>query len=235
MLVAAAIALAAAAGSFAGHDSHIGQADAGHLAAALAVGILASVVPFLLYNAAIARVTATAAGLTLSLVPLFGTLASLLLLGGSLGDVLGPGRAILVLALVPLAALALAQTASAAAAVGPGRPTFFRTPSGNIRCAFFGPSPASVRCDITKTDNAPRPRPASCEFDYGMSYGMRARSRAHRLCVSDSVAGPHARVLRYGHSISRHGIRCSSRKAHLRCVNRRHHGFTLSRAAQTLF
>ena len=41
-------------------------------------------IPFLLYNAAIARVTATAAGLTLSLVPLFGTLASLLLLGEAL-------------------------------------------------------------------------------------------------------------------------------------------------------
>src|SRR5689334_12779963 len=34
MLVAAAIALAAAAGSFAGHHSHLGQADTGHLAAA---------------------------------------------------------------------------------------------------------------------------------------------------------------------------------------------------------
>jgi threonine/homoserine efflux transporter RhtA len=58
----------------------IGQADAGHLAATRLVGILARVVPFLIYNAVVARVTATSAELTLSLVPLFGTLASLLLL-----------------------------------------------------------------------------------------------------------------------------------------------------------
>jgi drug/metabolite transporter (DMT)-like permease len=104
MLVAAAIALAAAAGSFAGHHSHIADADAGHLAAALAVGILASVVPFVLYNAAIARVTATAAGLTLTLVPLFGTLASLLLLGEPLGGIQLAGGACVI------AAAALAAT-----------------------------------------------------------------------------------------------------------------------------
>jgi drug/metabolite transporter (DMT)-like permease len=105
MLVAAAIALAAAAGSFAGHHSHLGHVDAGHLGAALAVGILASVVPFVLYNAAIVRVTATAAGLTLTLVPLFGTLASLLLLGERLTTVQLAGGAFV------LAAAALAATA----------------------------------------------------------------------------------------------------------------------------
>jgi drug/metabolite transporter (DMT)-like permease len=109
MLVAAAIALAAAAGSFAGHHSHIGQADAGHLAAALLVGILASVVPFLIYNAVIARVTATSAGLTLSLVPLFGTLASLLLLDEGLSVVQLAGGAFVV------AAAALAATGEAVA------------------------------------------------------------------------------------------------------------------------
>ena len=104
LLVAAAIALAAAAGSVAGHHSRLGHADAGHLVAALGVGILASVVPFLLYNAAIARVTATAAGLTLTLVPLFGTLASLLLLDERLMPIQLAGGACV------LAAAALAAT-----------------------------------------------------------------------------------------------------------------------------
>jgi drug/metabolite transporter (DMT)-like permease len=108
MLVSAAIALAVAAGSFAGHHSHIGQADGGHLLAAFAVGILASVVPFLLYNAAIARVTATRAGLTLSLVPLFGTVGSLLLLGEALSAVQLAGGACVI------AAAALAATGEAA-------------------------------------------------------------------------------------------------------------------------
>jgi drug/metabolite transporter (DMT)-like permease len=105
MLVAAAIALAAAAGTLAGHHSRLGQADAGHLAAALGVGILASVVPFVLYNAAIARVTATAAGLTLTLVPLFGTLAALVLLDEGLTGVQLAGGACVV------AAAGLAATA----------------------------------------------------------------------------------------------------------------------------
>jgi drug/metabolite transporter (DMT)-like permease len=106
MLVAAAMAVAAAAGNAAGHHSHLAHADAGHLAAALAVGILASVVPFVLYNAAITRVTATAAGLTTSLVPLFGTLASLVFLGEQLSGVQLAGGACVV------AAAALAATSS---------------------------------------------------------------------------------------------------------------------------
>jgi drug/metabolite transporter (DMT)-like permease len=109
MLVAAAIALAALAGGIAGHHSHLGQADARHLAAALGVGILASVVPFLLYNAAIVRVTATAAGLTLSLVPLFGALASVALLGEGLAAVQLAGGACVV------AAAAIAATGEALA------------------------------------------------------------------------------------------------------------------------
>jgi drug/metabolite transporter (DMT)-like permease len=98
MLVAAAIGLAVGAGAAAGHHSHLGHADAGHLLAALTVGLLASVIPFLLYNAAIARVTATAAGLVLTLVPLFGTVASLVLLGERLGTVQLAGGAFVVLA-----------------------------------------------------------------------------------------------------------------------------------------
>jgi hypothetical protein len=113
--------------------------------------------------------------------------------------------------------------------------TFFRTPSKNIDCAFFGPKGASVRCDIRETDNAPKPRPKSCEFDYGNSYGVTRKGRGHRNCVSDSVADPDARVVRYGHSIKRYGIRCRSRESGLRCINARGHGFILSRSKQTVF
>ncbi len=98
MLVAAAIALPLAAAAAAGHHSHLGHAGAGHLLAALAVGVFASVVPFLLYNAAIDRVTASVAGLVLTLVPLFGTVASLVLLSESLGTVQLAGGAFVMLA-----------------------------------------------------------------------------------------------------------------------------------------
>ena len=85
MLSAAAVSLPLAAAAVAHRDSRIGHADATHVLVAVSVGVLASVVPFLLYNAAIDRVTATAAGLVLTLIPLFGTLASIILLSESLG------------------------------------------------------------------------------------------------------------------------------------------------------
>jgi drug/metabolite transporter (DMT)-like permease len=72
------------ASSATGH-SHIGSADAGHLLVAVATGALAAVVPFALYNIGIARISATTAATILSLVPLFGTAAALLLIGGGIG------------------------------------------------------------------------------------------------------------------------------------------------------
>jgi|1186.fasta_scaffold08222_2 drug/metabolite transporter (DMT)-like permease len=98
MLGAAALSVPLAAGGAAAGHSHLGHADTGTALAALADGILASAVPFLLYNAAIARVTATAAGLVLTLVPLIGTLASLALLSETLGSPQVVGGAFVVLA-----------------------------------------------------------------------------------------------------------------------------------------
>ena len=85
MLSASALAAPLAGIAAVQGDSRLGQADGGHLGAALAVALLASVVPFLLYNVAIERVTASVAGLILTLVPLFGTLASVVLLSETLG------------------------------------------------------------------------------------------------------------------------------------------------------
>ena len=133
------------------------------------------------------------------------------------------------LTLVVAALLALPAAASAADFV------FFKTPSGNIGCAFIDFHGRSLRCDLREITNRPPPRPASCEFDYGQAFGLTPRGRAHRLCVSDSVMDPSARTVRYGHGIRRFGIRCTSRRSGLRCVNRRAHGFALSRDAQRLF
>jgi drug/metabolite transporter (DMT)-like permease len=84
MLVAAALALPLAAVAALDHHSHLGHAAAGGLLLAVAVGVLASVVPFVLYNAAIDRVTVSISGLVLTLVPLFGALASVVVVGESL-------------------------------------------------------------------------------------------------------------------------------------------------------
>lgn len=71
------------AGTAIAGNSQIATADLGHLAAAVA--LTASVLPFLLKNAAITRVTATSASLVLTLIPVFGTAASVALLGESVG------------------------------------------------------------------------------------------------------------------------------------------------------
>src|SRR4051812_24585507 len=113
--------------------------------------------------------------------------------------------------------------------------TVFKTPSGNIGCAFFGPKGKSVRCDVRETDDRVAPRPASCDLDYGHAFGLTPTGRGRRLCVGDTVLDPGARVLGYGHAMKRYGIRCTSRETGLRCVNRRGHGFSLSRGSQKVF
>jgi hypothetical protein len=138
-------------------------------------------------------------------------------------------------ALAASLALVLAALALPAAAPAASDFVFFKTPSGNIGCAFIDFRGKSLRCDLREISNRPPARPASCDFDYGQSFGLKPKGRARRLCVSDSVMEPSARRLAYGHSIRRFGIRCTSRTRGLRCVNRRGHGFTLSRDAQTLF
>jgi drug/metabolite transporter (DMT)-like permease len=98
MLGALMIAVPVVGASIAMGESHLARADVGHLAVAASVGLLASVVPFLLFNIAIARVRASLAGLILALVPVFGTVASLVIVGEALGPLQAAGGAIVVLA-----------------------------------------------------------------------------------------------------------------------------------------
>jgi hypothetical protein len=125
-------------------------------------------------------------------------------------------RTLLVLA----AAVTLAVPAARAA---PG--TFFRTPSRNIYCAYFG----SLRCDI-RSGLTPKPaRPPGCDFDWGQTYVLGRTGRARVGCVSDSVFDPSARVLAYGTTWRRGGIACTSRRTGLRCTNASGHGLFMSR------
>jgi hypothetical protein len=121
------------------------------------------------------------------------------------------------------AVIALAVAAPAAAATSS---SFFRTPSGNIYCAYFG----SLRCDIRSGILPKPPKPARCDFDWGQTYELPLTGAARVGCVSDSVFTPTARVLRYGTRWTRGGITCLSRTSGLRCTNGSRHGFFLSRA-----
>jgi hypothetical protein len=132
-------------------------------------------------------------------------------------------RALAALAAV-LGTLAVAPSASAA--------VFFHSPSGNIRCVIDRTS--FTRCDITRRDWSPPPKPQSCEFDWGNSLGLGFRGRGHFICVSDAVEA--GRRLDYGETIRRGRFRCRSRVTGMRCANlRNHHGFALSRQRFRLF
>jgi drug/metabolite transporter (DMT)-like permease len=79
--------------------SQLGNADAGHLAVAVATGVLGSAVPFLLYNAAIASTRASRAAIVLNLIPVFGVLFAFVLLGERPGPIQLAGGALIVVAL----------------------------------------------------------------------------------------------------------------------------------------
>jgi len=105
MLGGAIVCIPASGFALAAGHSHLAHTDSEHLLAAVAVGVLAGVVPFLLFNSAIEHVSATAAGLVLTLIPLFGTAAAVALLSESLHTKQLLGGALIVLS-ASLAALA---------------------------------------------------------------------------------------------------------------------------------
>jgi uncharacterized protein DUF6636 len=126
-------------------------------------------------------------------------------------------RTLVALAAV-LGALVVAGPASAA--------VFFHSPSGNIRCVIAAKSLA--RCDITKRDWSPPPKPRTCPGDWGNGLEVLFRGKGRFVCANDAVDA--GRALPYGESITRGRFRCSSRRSGMRCVNTRNrHGFALSR------
>ena len=104
MLGALSVAVPVFAVSYARGAGSIGTADGAHLALAVAVGLLGGVIPFLLFNRAIARVPASQASLVLVLIPVVGAGASVLLLAERISGLAVSGG-LLALAGAALAAL----------------------------------------------------------------------------------------------------------------------------------
>jgi hypothetical protein len=123
---------------------------------------------------------------------------------------------------------ALAATQAGAASFDDG----FRTPSGNITCAYSG---GFIRCDIGTGVHPLPPRPASCDVDWGQGFELGARGRARIVCAGDTTRGIPVPTLRYGQTWRRGGISCVSRTVGLRCRNRSGHGFFLSRERTSRF
>ncbi len=109
----------------------------------------------------------------------------------------------------------------------------FKTPSGNIVCAYYN---RSLRCDI-RSGLVPRPsRPRRCpsysDFGQGLTLGAR---RAGVVCAGDTLLGETAPALAYGRVWRRGPLRCRSRVTGLTCKNTLGHGFFLSRRSWRLF
>jgi hypothetical protein len=122
--------------------------------------------------------------------------------------------------------IVLLATAAGAHASGDGFRDGFRTPSGNIVCAY---SPGAIRCDIG-SGLRPRPRrPRGCDVDYGQGLTVTGRGRASIVCAGDTVLFHDVPTLRYGRTWRRGGITCVSRSVGLTCRNADARGFFLSR------
>jgi hypothetical protein len=129
------------------------------------------------------------------------------------------------LALTAALLLALSGSGIAAAAF-----VQFRTPSGNIGCAFTAiRGSGSLRCDILSGLKPRPPKPQGCRLDWGFGYSLGPTGRARVVCAGDTAVDRRAKALRYGRTWSRVGLACTSRVAGLRCRNRSGHGFFLSR------
>lgn len=139
----------------------------------------------------------------------------------------------LVVVLVVTATLLAASAASGSTVIQ------FRTPTGNIGCAYSagltGAEAPTVRCDIRSRLHPEPARPARCPLDYGDSIEVSRVGRAILVCHGDTAIDPGSRVLAYGSVFRRGGISCTSRAVGLTCSNRRGHGFFLSRQAWRIF
>jgi uncharacterized protein DUF6636 len=134
-----------------------------------------------------------------------------------------------------LLGLLVAALAASSASARTSTIISFRTPSGNIYCAYTsGFGPTFLRCDI-RSHLRPAPSGSCTEGVYGESVGMTRIGRARVLCISDTVYTPSARVLPYGTSWSYNGFRCVSRSTGLTCTNVRGHGFFLSRQSWRVY
>jgi hypothetical protein len=127
-------------------------------------------------------------------------------------------------------------TATGAALAASGAETF-RTPSGNIYCAYehYSFAPIDLRCEIRSDIKPLPPRPRACNADWGAGYAMRQTGRPYVLCISDTIYDAKARVFPYGTTWRGGAFSCSSKTTGLRCTNRSGHGFFLSRERSFAF
>jgi drug/metabolite transporter (DMT)-like permease len=98
LIAAAVLALPLTLGEAISGSSHLLTADAWYVAAAVVVGLLGRVVPFLAFNGAIREMSVASAGLVLNLIPVVAVGLAVALLGERLGWAEIAGGALVILA-----------------------------------------------------------------------------------------------------------------------------------------
>ena len=108
-------------------------------------------------------------------------------------------------------------TRPAAASPKARRVKAFETPSRNVACGAV--ESGWVRCDIRDamaiTYTAPS-KPASCEFDWGLSFAIVADGSVEPLCVSDAL--DELTTTRAGETVLIGDSRCTVQTGSIRCV-----------------
>src|SRR3954454_11284907 len=130
------------------------------------------------------------------------------------------------LLLVLVATTALVAAADASASSTPS--SFFRTPSGNIRCeAWTFRGRTGVSC-VVLSELIPKP------YQQGRDYHLWTLDSG--IGVIDDYTRwrrhPTYSLLRYGRTFRRGAISCLSRISGLRCTSANGHGYFLSRQRQ---
>ena len=130
----------------------------------------------------------------------------------------------------------LAALAAATPALAEADFTFFQSPSGNIGCMVLTGDTAELRCDLHDLSPSFSHRPADCDLDWGDSFAIGADDRkGSPVCHGDTVFDPDAAVLDYGLTASFGPFTCTSAKTGMTCTNAAGHGFSISRARQSVF
>jgi hypothetical protein len=99
----------------------------------------------------------------------------------------------------------------------------FRSPSGQLACAFYS--------------DAETPRFVRCEWDgvNDRAVTLGETGKGKRVKVTDTVRSADAKVLAYGKSTSFGRLRCTSRRSGMTCRSEARHGFTISVSKQRVF
>lgn len=113
-----------------------------------------------------------------------------------------------------------------------------RMPSGNINCSVgLEVDYADIICEIRdRSGPAARPRPTSCSGPWGHKFTLRDRGEVLMECggPGPSFDGSGVMVFDYDRTERFGEIRCTSTRQGLTCQNADGHGFSLSRASQTV-